>query len=121
MRSLGGLTCPSLVAMRQRSVRGEGEQMLGGAIRRNRWATVSALITVGNAVVIYSVIRYLDSRGLWNLSPPPRVQSMVSVWGGLSVLASFAIALLAVGKDESKAFAAVALCLSLVSFFFYVQ
>jgi UDP-N-acetylmuramyl pentapeptide phosphotransferase/UDP-N-acetylglucosamine-1-phosphate transferase len=95
--------------------------MLRHLIRRNRWATLSTLITVLDAVLIYSLIGYLDSHGLWRSSPPGRMQSVVSVWGGLSVLASLATALLAVAKDESKAFAAVAVCLSVVSFLFYVQ
>jgi hypothetical protein len=95
--------------------------MLRGVIRSNRWAVLSILITVTDAVLIYSVISFLDTPGLWKSSPPPRVHSVVSVWGGLSVLASLATALVGVAKGESKVLTPLALFLSILSFFFYVQ
>jgi hypothetical protein len=45
----------------------------------------------------------------------------MSVWGCLSVLTSLASAIAAIAKDSSKVFATLALCISILSFFFYVQ
>jgi hypothetical protein len=89
------------------------------AIRRNRWSMVSMLITVGDAVVIFILVRYLYWRGLWPASP--RVHEVLSVWGGLSVLLSLVTSIMALAKDASRAFGVLALCLSLLSFLFYVQ
>ena len=89
------------------------------AIRRNPWSMVSMLITVGDAVLIYTLINYLSWRGLWTVSS--RARDVLSVWGGLALLCSFVTGIVALARDESRAYSILAVCLSVLSFFFYVQ
>lgn len=93
--------------------------MFPEVIRRNRWGTLSLLITVVSAVTIYSLVRFFHSHGLWGASP--RLQTIVGIAGTSSLFLSFGSAALGVAKDSSRVLAALALCLSLLSFFFYVQ
>ena len=77
------------------------------------------LITVGDAVVIFALVRYLYWRGLWPASA--RLHDALSVWGGLAVLVSSVTSIVALAKDQSRAYGILALGLSLLSFLFYVQ
>jgi hypothetical protein len=77
------------------------------------------LITVGDAILIFTLVRYLYWRGVWAASP--RVHEVLGVWGGISVLLSLMTSVMALAKDASRAYGMLALCLSLVSFLFYVQ
>ena len=88
-------------------------------VRKNRWSTISILITAGDAVLIFAIVRYLYWRGVWETSY--RAHSLLSVWGGLSVLFSLLTAALGVRKDASKGYSFLALGLSLISFLFYVH
>jgi len=89
------------------------------SILRKRWSLLSILITLSNAVVIYALIHYLYGHGLWTANA--RARSVMSVWGGLAFFSSLVTAIVALVKDKSKAYAIVALCLSLFSFVFYAQ
>ena len=77
------------------------------------------LITVGDAIVIFTVVRYLYWRGLWPASAA--VRGVLSVWGGLSVVLSLMTSIVALAKDASRPYGVLALFLSLLSFLFYVQ
>jgi len=88
-------------------------------IRRNPWSMVSMLITVGDAVVIYALINYLCWRGLWTVNW--RAREVLSAWGGLALLCSFVTGIIALARGESPAYSILAVCLSVLSFFFYVQ
>lgn len=88
-------------------------------IRANRWSMVSMLITIGDALVILALVRYLYWRGLWLASP--WVHHVLGVWGGLSVVLSLGTAIIGLAKDQSRGYGLLALCLSLLSFLFYVQ
>jgi hypothetical protein len=77
------------------------------------------LITVTNAVMIYALIEFLYSHGLWRSSP--RIQTSLSIWGALSFILSLTCGVVALSRDASKGCATLALCLSLLSFLFYVQ
>jgi hypothetical protein len=96
-----------------------GDGKVTDAIRKNRWSMLSMLITVGDALVIFALVRYLYWRGLWPARPG--IHDLLSVWGGLSVLLSLATAIVALVKDTSWVYGILALCLSLLSFLFYVQ
>ena len=80
---------------------------------------LSMLITVGDAIAIFALIRYLGWRGLWPASA--RVHGVLSVWGGLAVALSLLTSIVALAKDASRVYGAIALCLSLLSFLFYAQ
>jgi len=77
------------------------------------------LITVGDAVVIYALINYLYWRGLWTVNW--RAREVLSAWGGLALLCSFVTGIIALARGESPAYSILAVCLSVLSFFFYVQ
>lgn len=93
--------------------------MLRQAIRENRWSALSLLITALDAVAIFSVIRYLYWRGAW--TPNSTLSNILSVWGGLALILSFITAVIGLAKDASRAYGILALCLSVVSFLFYIQ
>lgn len=88
-----------------------------GFVRRNRWGMSSVIITVGSAILIFCIIRYLYSRGLWYGNV--RVQTVLRIWEGISMVLSPATAIVGLRKDDSKAFSTLALCLSMLNFLFY--
>jgi hypothetical protein len=88
-------------------------------LNKNRWGLGSVIITVGNGVVIFSLVEYLYRQGLWG--PMAHARVLVSVWGALSLFLSFAASVVGLVKDTSKALAIGALLLSLCSFAFYAQ
>jgi hypothetical protein len=89
------------------------------SIRRNRWGMLSILVTIVNAVLIFTLVRYLYWRGLWAASGG--AHSALSIWGVLSIVLSLVTAIVGLVRDSSKGLGVVALCLSLFSFVFYVQ
>jgi hypothetical protein len=88
-------------------------------IHRNRWSMLSILITVGNAILIFVLVRYLYWRGLWGSGASAR--GVLSVWSALSLMLSLAAAVVGLVKDASKAPCIVALVISLCSFLLYAQ
>jgi hypothetical protein len=80
---------------------------------------LSIVITVGNAVVIFALIQFLNRHEMWYSSP--KLRDLLSVWGGLAVLLSFATAITGLAKDRTKRYGVLALCLSLFSITFYAQ
>jgi TM2 domain-containing membrane protein YozV len=72
-----------------------------------------------DAMLIFGVVRYLYSRGLWATSG--FTHSVLSIWGFLSIALSLIAAIIALARDSTKIYGIVALVLSLFSFLFYVQ
>jgi uncharacterized membrane protein YidH (DUF202 family) len=93
--------------------------VVAAVIRRNRWSLLSILITVGNAILIWTIVRYLYWRSLWELNPS--VQNLLTSWGDTAVLLSVVAALVGLAKDKSRGYSILALCLSLFSVMFYVR
>jgi len=93
--------------------------MMMGAVRRNPWSTLSLIITTGDALAIFALVRYLYWRGLWPSASAAHY--FLSVWGGVAMLLSLGTATVALIKDASKGYALLALFLSLLSFLFYAQ
>jgi hypothetical protein len=87
--------------------------------RRNFWGTLSILITVVNAVMIFASVRYLYWRGLWHANPS--LHAAFGVWGGLAFLLSLTTAIIAVIKDSSRGYATLAIVISIMSLYLYTQ
>ena len=96
-------------------------KLLRDIIRKNPWATTSVLITVVDASLIFVLVLYLKAGHLGMEPQRSRAESIVGIWGGLSVLFSFLTALLGVAMDRSKMLAVLALLLSALSILFYLQ
>ncbi|HET9177339.1 MAG TPA: hypothetical protein VFQ24_03190 [Terriglobia bacterium] len=87
--------------------------------QRNFWGTLSIFITVTDAIVIFALVRYLYWRGLWQADAS--LQAVFAAWGGAAFLLSLATGILALLKDTSRSYGMLAVCLSIVSFFFYIK
>ena len=86
-------------------------------IRGNPWGMSSLVITAGSAILIFCIIDYLDSQGLWYGNV--RAQTVLWVWEIISTVLSPVTALVGLKRDASKALSIVALCLSMLNFLFY--
>jgi hypothetical protein len=84
-----------------------------------RWSLSSIGVTVGAALICVTTIYYLHRRGMWK--PFSSLASGLSILGGLALLVSLALAIVALAKEEPPYIALLALCLSLLSFLLYVQ
>jgi hypothetical protein len=87
--------------------------------RSNFWSRLSILITIGDAILIFALVRYLYWRGLWQTNVS--LHTLFGIWGGVAVLFSLMTGIMALVKDASRSYGLVAVCLSIVSIFFYVK
>jgi hypothetical protein len=89
------------------------------AIAKYRWSLSSIAVTVGTALVTLAAIQYLYRHDLWR--PQSRLGGEIDGTGGLAVLISFVLAVVALFKKEPPFAALLALFLSMFSFLLYVR
>jgi hypothetical protein len=88
-------------------------------ITRYRWSLSSIGVTLGSAVVTLAAIQYLNRGGTFQLHS--RLGGEIDGAGGLAVLISFVLSVVALFKNEPPAAALFALLLSMASFLLYVR
>ena len=79
---------------------------------------MSIVITIVSYILIWCVVEYLYSHGLWRNNV--RAHNLVRTWENASTVLAVLTAILGLKRDVSKPFAFVALCVSLFNFVFYV-
>jgi len=84
-----------------------------------RWSHSSIAVTVGTAFVILAAIQYLYRHDMWR--PQSRLGGEIDGTGGLAVLISFVLAVVAFLKKEPPFAALLALFLSMLSFLLYAR
>ena len=87
-------------------------------LRGNCWSTLSIVITLGTYVLIWTIVEYLYSHGLWH-NNDVATQSVLRMWEGIATVLSLGTAILGLRRDASKSFSIVALCISTLNFVFY--
>jgi hypothetical protein len=88
-------------------------------ITRYRWSLSSIGVTLGTAAVTLAAIQYLARSGTFRLQS--QLGARIDGVGGLAVLISFVLAVVALFKNEPPAAALFALLLSMASFLLYVR
>lgn len=88
-------------------------------IRSHPWSLLSILVSVGMASFSLITIAYLSRHGEWQ--PDSDFARQLAGDGGLALIVSFILACISLGREKQKACAGVALSLSILSFFVYVQ
>jgi hypothetical protein len=88
-------------------------------IAKYRWSLVSIAVTFGTAVGTLVTIQYLYRNGLWRSHSP--LGMTIAGIGGVAVLVSFALALVALFKNEPPEAGLLALLLSLASIALYTR
>jgi hypothetical protein len=89
---------------------------------RHKWSLVSGAITVVHCLIIYGVIEYLYSRGIWHPDSNPASKSVVAMaWvHGLGMLLAGAAAVAGISVERPPVYAVLALLVGLFSFFIFV-
>jgi hypothetical protein len=87
--------------------------------KRHPWSFLSIGVTVATAAVTLGAIQYLHQRGMWR--PQSTVGSALSILGGVAVIVSLIAAIVSLVREKPPVYGILALCLSLLSFFLYVQ
>ena len=88
-------------------------------IAKYRWSLSSIAVTAGTALVTLAAIQYLYRHDMWR--PQSRLGGEIDGTGGLAVLVSFVLAVVAFLRKEPPFAALLALLLSLLSFLLYVR
>jgi len=76
------------------------------------------LISVGTAILTLVLIQYLYRHGGWRPQSP--LGSGILGFGGLALVVSLILSLIAIAKERPPSYAFLAMFLSLLSFFLYV-
>jgi uncharacterized membrane protein (DUF441 family) len=88
-------------------------------VSRYRWALSSIGISVGIALITLAIIQHSFHSGEWKTNSPLGMR--VAAVGGVAVVVSFILAVVALFKDESRLVASLALLLSILSVAFYAR
>ena len=89
------------------------------ALARYKWSFLSIVATVLTACVTLGAIQYLYHHGGWRPQSP--LGSTIDGLGGLAVVTSFVLAIVAIAKERPPICGFLALALSILSFFLYVR
>jgi hypothetical protein len=88
-------------------------------IAKYRWSLSSIGVKVGTALVTLAAIQYLYRHDMWR--PQSRLGAEIDGIGGLAVLISLVLAVVALFRNEPPLAALLALFLSMLSFLLYVR